>query len=174
MFGRNVTGGAAVSSGIQTRGSAVVTGPIIKNKIQAKLAVLYDKDYGYFTNEFNGKNDLGRSRTLIIRPAVRIAPTDTVEMILRYEDGRFDGDGAVPTNRGLFPADSFRVSIDNEGYAHNRWNSASAETNIDTSFGDGKITNLMAYRAVTSRASADINASPRYDYNVNYYTPSAR
>lgn len=188
LFGRNVTGGAvvirstvpsnvlhadvraSVSSGPQTRGSVMVTGPIVKDQIQAKLAILYDKDYGYFTNDFNGKSDVGRSRTLIIRPAVRIAPTDTVEMILRYENGRFDGDGAVATNRGLYPADSFRVNIDNEGYAHNRWKSASAETNIDTPFGDGKITNLMAYRAVTSRSSADIDASPRYDYNVNYYT----
>lgn len=188
LFGRNVTGGAVVlrtttpsntfhadvraqvSSGPQVRLSGTVTGPIIKDKVQAKLAVLYDKDYGYFTNEFNGNNNLGQNRTLIIRPALRLTPVEDFELILRYEHGKYDGDGAVASNHGLFPRDSFRVRIDNEGFAHNYWNMASAETNIDTAFGNGKITNLMAYRAYNSNVGNDVDASPELRFNGNNKT----
>lgn len=178
LFGRNVTGGAVVlrtttpsntfhadvsaqvSSGPEYKATAVITGPIIKDKVQAKIAIYYNKDEGYFHNDFNGNDHLGKNRTFIVRPALRISPDDSFEMLLRYEYGQYDGDGTVPTNHGLFPIDSFRVNIDNEGFTHNYWNMASVETNVPIALGDGKITNLMSYRAYNSNVSNDIDASP--------------
>lgn len=183
LFGRNVTGGAvvirtttpsdtfhvdakaSVSSGPQYKVSGTVTGPLIEAKLQAKLAVLYDRDTGYFTNEFNNNKDLGQNKTVIIRPALRVTPTDDFEMILRYEHGIYDGDGAVSSNHGLFPRDSFRVNIDNEGFAHNKWDQASLETNVDVGFGDGKITSLMAYRHYEASLGNDVDASPTANFN---------
>lgn len=183
LFGRNVTGGAvvirtttpsdtfhvdakaSVSSGPQYKVSGTVTGPLIEGKLQAKLAVLYDRDTGYFTNEFNNNKDLGQNKTVIIRPALRVTPTDYFEMILRYEHGTYDGDGAVSSNHGLFPRDSFRVNIDNEGFAHNKWDQASLETNVDVGFGDGKITSLMAYRHYEASLGNDVDASPTANFN---------
>jgi iron complex outermembrane receptor protein len=183
LFGRNVTGGAvvirtttpsdtfhvdakaSVSSGPQYKVSGTVTGPLIEGKLQAKLAVLYDRDTGYFTNEFNNNKDLGQNKTVIIRPALRVTPTDDFEMILRYEHGTYDGDGAVSSNHGLFPRDSFRVNIDNEGFAHNKWDQASLETNVDVGFGDGKITSLMAYRHYEASLGNDVDASPTANFD---------
>ncbi len=183
LFGRNVTGGAVVmrttvpsntfhadmnvqvSSGPEYRATAVVTGPIIKDKLQAKIAVYYNKDEGYFRNEFNGNDHLGRNRTFIVRPALRFSPDDSFEMLVRYEYGQYDGDGTVPTNHGLYSIDSFRVNIDNEGFAHNHWHMASVETNVPVAIGDGTITNLISYRNYNSRVSNDIDASPELRFN---------
>ncbi|MGK6320266.1 TonB-dependent receptor [Sphingomonas sp. DT-204] len=183
LFGRNVTGGAVVlrtttpsntfhadlsaqiSTGPEYRATAVVTGPLVKDMVQAKIAVYYNKDEGYFHNEFNGNDHLGESRTFIVRPALRLSPDDRFEMILRYEFGEYDGDGAVATNHGLYPIDSFGVNIDNEGFAHNHWHMASIETNVPVSIGDGTITNIMSYRNYYSRVSNDIDASPELRFN---------
>ncbi|GLK45634.1 MULTISPECIES: TonB-dependent receptor [Novosphingobium] len=183
LFGRNVTGGAmvirtttpkdtfsadvraSVSSGPEYKISGTVTGPIVQDKISAKLAVYYDKDTGYYHNEYNGNDDLGKNRTFIVRPALRFTPIDGFESVFRYEYGKYDGDGAVASNHGLYPRDSFHVNIDEEGFAHNYWHFASNETNIDTAFGDGKITNIMAYREYNSRVFNDIDASPSYAFH---------
>ena len=183
LFGRNVTGGAvvvrtttpkdsfsadiraSVSSGPEYKISGTITGPIVQDIISAKLAVLYDKDTGYYHNDFNGNDDLGRNRQLIIRPALRFTPVDGFESIFRYEYGKYDGDGTVATNHGLFPRDSFRVNIDNEGFTHNYWHMAANETNIDVGLGNGKITNIMAYREYHSRVFNDIDASPAFRFH---------
>lgn len=183
LFGRNVTGGAmvvrttkprntfsadfraSVSSGPEYKVSGVVTGPIVEDKIAAKLAVYYDKDTGYFENEFNGNKDLGKNRTYIIRPAITFTPVEGFETTFRYEYGNYKGDGAVASNHGLFPRDSFRVNINEEGFADNDWHMASNEINIATGFGDGTITNIAAYREYNSVVFNDIDASPRTDFH---------
>ncbi|WP_454798192.1 TonB-dependent receptor [Novosphingobium lindaniclasticum] len=183
LFGRNVTGGAvvvrttvpkdhfaadfkaSVSSGPEYKVSGTITGPIVQDKISAKLAVYYDKDEGYFHNDFNGNDHLGKNRTFIVRPALRFTPIDGFESIFRYEYGKYDGDGAVATNHGLYPVKSFRVNLDEEGFAHNYWHMASNETNIDTDFGNGKITNIMAYREYNSNVANDIDASPVHSFH---------
>ena len=183
LFGRNVTGGAvvmrttlpsntlhvdakaSVSSGPQYKASAVVTGPLVKDVLSAKLAVLYDRDTGYFFNQFNGNNDLGQNKTVIIRPALRFTPRSDFEMLLRYEHGIYKGDGAVSSNHGLYPRDSFIVNIDNEGFSDNYWNQASIENNIDTSFGDGKITSILAFRGYNAFIGNDVDASPTANFS---------
>lgn len=182
LFGRNVTGGAVIvrttkpsetfradfraklTSGPMYTASGMVTGPLIDDVLQGKLAVYYNKDEGYFKNQYDG-SDIGKNRTVIVRPAFRLSPGDIGEMIVRLEYGEYDGDGAVPTNHGLYPRDSFKVNIDEPGYAHNDWKSASVENNIDVGFGNGTITNLMAYREYNSEVRNDIDASPDFRFH---------
>ncbi len=177
LFGRNVTGGAVVlrtttpsdtlhvdakvglSTGLEKRAAVSVTGPIVKGKLDAKLAVYYDDDNGWFRNDFDGKK-IGKNETLIIRPALRFTPSDEFELILRYEHGRIRGDGPVASNHGLYPRDSFGVSINYPGFITSDWDQAIAETNIDVGFGNGKITNIMGYRALDNDSGADVDASP--------------
>jgi iron complex outermembrane receptor protein len=178
LFGRNVTGGAVVvrtkapsdeleidarlarETGPSTFASASITGPIVEDVLSAKLAVYYNDDEGYFTNEFNGNDDFGASETLILRGALKFTPSDTVEIIGRYENGRVRGDGTVVSNFGLFPRESFRISLDEEGSTRNDWDQATLEINIDTAFGDGVITNIAGYRAYDQTVIGDIDSSP--------------
>jgi iron complex outermembrane receptor protein len=178
LFGRNVTGGAVVlrtttpsntfhvdakaglSTGLDKRASISASGPLIDDKLSAKIAVYYDDDDGWFKNDFDGKK-IGKNETLIVRPALRFTPSDTFELILRYEHGRIRGDGPVATNHGLYPRDSFRVNINYPGFIVSDWDQGIAEVNIDTGFGDGKITNIAAVRALTNDTGADVDASPQ-------------
>ena len=114
LFGRNVTGGAvllrtstpsnrfrldakaALSTGLEKRASISVSGPLAGDVLSGKIAVYYNDDEGWFKNDFDGKK-IGGSETLIVRPALRLQPNDSFDLILRYEHGRIRGDGpAVP------------------------------------------------------------------------------
>lgn len=188
LFGRNVTGGAvvvrtstpgndlkvegrvALETGLNKIASAVVSGPIIEDKLAAKLAVYYNDDDGWFTNQFNGNKDFGAARTLIVRSALNFTPTDTVQIIGRYEYGRVRGDGAVVSNFGLFRRESFGISVNEEGVTRNDWNQASLEINIDTGFGDGKITNIAAYRDFKGFVTSDIDSSPNFTFHADTLT----
>ena len=188
LFGRNVTGGAvvvrtstpgnelsvnarvAVETGLNKIASAVVSGPIVTDKLAAKIAVYYNDDDGWFYNKFNGNHDFGASRTMIVRSALRFTPTETLDIVGRYEHGRIRGDGAVVSNLGLFPRESFGISVDEEGVTRNNWDQASLEANLDTAFGDGKITNLVAYRAYEGFVTSDIDSSPSYTFHSDTLT----
>ncbi len=190
LFGRNVTGGAVVvrtstpdtSGGIKVEGrvavetglnkiaSAVVSTPLIEDRLAAKLAVYYNDDDGWFTNQFNGNKDFGAAETLILRGALNFTPTDTVQMIARYERGRVRGDGAVVSNFGLFRRESFGISVNDEGVTRNDWNQATLEINIDTGFGDGKITNILAYRDFKAFVASDIDSSPSFTFHADTLT----
>ncbi len=188
LFGRNVTGGAvvvrtstpgnelavnarvAVETGLNKIASAVVSGPIVTDKLAAKIAVYYNDDDGWFYNKFNGNHDFGASRTLIVRSALRFTPTEALDIVGRYEHGRIRGDGAVVSNFGLFPRESFGISVDEEGVTRNNWDQASLEANLDTAFGDGKITNILAYRAYDGFVTSDIDSSPSYTFRADTLT----
>ncbi len=190
LFGRNVTGGAvvvrtstpdtsgglkvegrvAVETGLNKIASAVVSTPLIEDKLAVKLAAYYNDDDGWFTNQFNGNTDFGAAETLILRGALNFTPTDTVQMIARYERGRVRGDGAVVSNFGLFRRESFGISVNDEGTTRNDWNQATLEINIDTAFGDGKITNILAYRDFSAFVSSDIDSSPNFTFHADTLT----
>ncbi|MDP1027614.1 TonB-dependent receptor [Sphingomonas sp. KR1UV-12] len=188
LFGRNVTGGAvvirstvpsntfhvdfkaALSTGLEKNASIVVSGPLVQDKLQAKLAVYYNYDNGWFTNQFNNNKNFGRDRTMIVRPVLRWTPTSDVEAILRFEHGAMRGDGARPTNFGLFGANTFNISVNEEGLSRNLWNQLSLETNFDVGFGNGKITNIAAYRDFKGDLITDLDATPRTDYHFYTHT----
>ncbi|WP_439547347.1 TonB-dependent receptor [Sandarakinorhabdus sp.] len=188
LFGRNVTGGAVVvrtstpgddlkingrlsaETGLNKTASLVVSGPLIKDKLSAKVAVYYNDDDGWFTNQFNGNTNFGASETLILRSALHFTPSDTVDVVARYERGQVRGDGAVVSNFGLFPRESFGISVDEEGVTRNDWNQASLEFNVDTSFGDGRITNLTSYRDFSGFVTSDIDSSPSFTFHADTLT----
>jgi iron complex outermembrane receptor protein len=186
LFGRNVTGGAvvvrsttpgndltinaraSVETGLNKTISSVVSGPLIEDKLSAKIGIYYNDDDGYFTNQFNGNNDFGASETMIVRTALRATPVDSVEIIGRYEHGRIRGDGAVVSNFGLFDRDSFGISVDEEGRADSDWDQAILEVNIDV--GDtGRITSISGYRAYEGVVVSDIDSSPTYTFHADTF-----
>lgn len=188
LFGRNVTGGAvvvrtstptdelrvegrvALETGLNTITSAVISGPLIEDRLAAKIAVYYNDDQGWFTNQFNGNENFGAAETLILRGALNFTPTDTVQLIGRYERGRVRGDGAVVSNFGLFRRESFDISVNEEGVTRNDWNQATLELNIDTGFGDGRITNILAYRDFSAFVTSDIDSSPNFTFHADTLT----
>ena len=180
LFGRNVTGGAvvlrtkkptdefevsgklAIDSGLRGTGEnyyamGSVSGPIVEGKLKAKFAAYYNKDKGWHENLFDGGN-VGASRTTIFRPALSFTPSDSFELMLRYEHGDMEGDGPATQNRGVFDRNSFDMAYDEVGFADAKWDQLIAEANWDVDFGDGKITNIFAWRELEMSSLSDIDS----------------
>lgn len=190
LFGKNVTGGAvllrttkpkndlyvdtrfSVETGTNVTGQAVVSGPIVRDLLQVKVAAYYNYDQGWFRNQFTGR-DLGGGRTWLLRGALRLTPSDAVEIIGRYEHGKNTlFDGPTTQNRARFPADSFKleqsVGADLGGIAS--WDAASLEANIDTGFGDGTITSITGYRKLKVDNGFDTDGLREFFFHSYNYT----
>ena len=212
LFGRNVTGGAvlintkkptdefeasfkaAAESGLKNTGGnyylmGSVSGPIVQDKLKAKVSAYYNKDNGYFKNYEGGprfgKPDafsvFGKSETVLVRPSLVFTPNDNVEFILRYEHGESNGDGPAsqnhPGRNGTFPnafvsfdrnSDSF--SIDELGNYDINWDQVIFETNWDVAFGNGTITNILGYRDFKNTGRSDIDATPLPLFHASFAT----
>lgn len=178
LFGRNVTGGAVVvrttrpsfdrranaeasiESGPKVTASATLTGPIVDDVLAMKLAVYYSEDDGYFHNSFTD-SQFGKSKNLIIRPALSFQASDSLRMDLRYEHGEVDADGPPFQSHAIFPRNStFDISINFPGFYKADWDQAIFETNLDVGFGDGVLTNIAGYRQFSSRSAGDLDGTP--------------
>jgi len=187
FFGRNVTGGAivvrtrkptdtlevrghlALESGLRVIADGSVSGPLVDGVLTAKLAAYYTHDNGYFKNRFDGR-EFGKDEQYLIRPALRFTPNEDVELLLRYEHGKQTGDGPASQNHALYDDDGFGFSVNERGYVANRWDSATAELNVDTGFGDGKITNIFGWRKIRSDSLGDIDGTPQTVFHIIFLT----
>lgn len=187
LFGRNVTGGAVVlrtttpgndfrvnaraslETGLNKTASLAVSGPIVTDKLAAKLAVYFNDDDGWFRNDFDGSS-FGKSRQWIVRPALTFTPSDRTQIVLRYEHGEQDGDGPALQQGALFPRDSFDFAINYRGLIKNHWDQATVEINQDVGFGDGTITNVAGYRSYSGALGADGDATVTTQLNFDLIT----
>ena len=192
LFGRNVTGGAVlINTGNPTdyftgkvraavdgpfldggRGGAnytvsgVVSGPLVEDTLLFKLGAYYNKDDGYFENQFDGSNH-GEAETKIFRGALEGRFGDlTLTGKLDYFES--DGDGPAAQNRGTFSRETFDFAIDNRGgYANEIWTgSVKAELDI----GPGTLTNIFGYRSYDATTDADIDALPAFIFHSSTET----
>ncbi|WP_170150138.1 TonB-dependent receptor [Parahaliea mediterranea] len=191
LFGRNVTGGAILMNwkrptdefdatvraaidgggegGLNRYLMGAVGGPITDN-LAVRFTGYYNDDEGYFENGFDG-DDVGAIEQKMGRASVLWTPTDSSELIVRYEYSDIDGDGPVPqshTNGAGVPGtpvnndrDSFDVNYNGIGYGIIETDFLSAEFNMDVGFGDGTITAIYGYRDSDSSSFGDIDAQPR-------------
>lgn len=187
LFGRNVTGGAillrtrkpsdtlemrgrvAAETGLRVVADASVSGPLVEGVVQAKLAAYYTYDDGWFTNDLDG-SEYGEDKQFIVRPVLRLTPSDSVEILIRGEHGEAKGDGPATQNHALFSRNSHDFIVGEAGFYDNEWNSASIEANIDVGFGDGTITNIAAWREFKGDTLSDLDGIPTLAFNIGTYT----
>ncbi|RIV89825.1 TonB-dependent receptor [Aurantiacibacter xanthus] len=180
-FGRNVTGGAVlVETGEPTdqwegharlayegpvdsgRGAGmwsargVVSGPI-SDAVAIRLAALHSDDAGYFKNQFDGSN-FGKTETTVLRGAIRarLSPAFTITAKGEYTD--VTGDGAAGHNNGLFPRDTFDLSLDERGFHDSETGFAVVRAELE--LGEGKLTNIFGWRSYDISTRNDIDSSP--------------
>lgn len=191
LFGRNTTGGAvlvnttnptdelryrarfAVESsldgdrgGASTYAMGTLTGPIVKGKLNGKVAAYYNDDDGYFRNGFDGSNQ-GAAKTTIFRGGLEwmVSPDFTINAKAEYFDS--EGDGPAGQNRGLFERDSFDISIDEKGFYKSEVTSGTLRADWDVAFGDGRITNIFGYRKMDASSLGDIDSAPAFLFHSN-------
>lgn len=195
LFGRNVTGGAVVmnttrpTEEFQFKGkvayetgdnmyvSGVATGPL-SDTVGWKLAAYHNNDGGWFTNLANGNDNFGKAETTLVRGALSFDITDTFDVIVRAEHGNSEGDGPAAHNGGCvafaFPGvcarryeyDGFDFAIDEEGNNDNEWSHVIVEANLDVDFGDGTVTNILAYREYDASFVSDVDSTPLFLFHA--------
>lgn len=200
LFGRNVTGGAVLmnttdpsdtlrydfkasaTSGLRGTGgnytvSGVVRGPLVEDLLSAKVGIYYNKDDGWFKRTFGGsRTTFGESETLLLRSGLKFTPSAAVTLLVKYEHGESDGDGAatqshtngsgVPGAWGNFSRDSFDFSIDEPGFYDVNWDQVTGQAEIHV--GEAVITNIAGYRRYKQLALTDVDSSPRDLFHINY------
>jgi iron complex outermembrane receptor protein len=178
LYGRNVTGGAVLlrtttpddtfsvnagasyETGPEWTADVTVSGPLAPGVLSGKIAIYHQEDDGWFENDFDG-SQFGASQLDIYRAALRLTPSENVDMILRLEQGYGESDGPASQNHGAGQDErgSFDFSINNRGYAIGDWEQAIFEVNVDVGFGDGTITNIAGWRDYEGYSSGDIDAT---------------
>jgi iron complex outermembrane receptor protein len=190
LFGRNVTGGAVLINhkkpgdeleasakyaietgdigGINSYYMGAVGGPLTDN-LGGRVVMYYNDDEGQFENDFTG-DDHGEIEQKMVRGTLVWEPTDVLELVLRAEYSENEGDGpaaqshtngtGVPGSPVNNDRDEFDFSIDETGFQENETNFITAEINWDVGFGDGTITNILAYRSYEAQSLSDIDAQP--------------
>ncbi|WP_428820797.1 TonB-dependent receptor [Microbulbifer sp. MCCC 1A16149] len=158
----------------ETNLAGTVSGQI-SEKVNGRLTAYYSDDKGWFENKANGNDNLGASTTWFVRPSFTVDIGESADLIVRLESGHVDADGPIGQNRGDFSQaiaasvgvtdwdnseNSFEVAIDNEGWAETDWNQAIAEYNQDVAFGNGTITNILAWRDYETAGEGDIDSLP--------------
>lgn len=192
LFGRNVTGGAVLlntkkppeefegrvrlaadgnpngDGGLNSYAMASVGGPVTST-LAAKVAVLYNNDDGWFVNETDG-DERGGVKQEMIRPVISWHPTDSLEVILRYEYASIDGDGpasqshtnglGIPGTPVNFSRHGFKFANDEKGFIDSSTHFFTSEVNWNIGFGDGVITNIFGWRDYDGRSLSDIDSQP--------------
>lgn len=198
LFGRNVTGGAVtirsarptdktlakigigIGNGLTLDGSAVINGPLAQN-VTGRLALLARRNDGLFENATTG-GSYGKSTTYIVRPSVRIEPSDNFDLTLLGEYFGLGGDpmvtrGIAPTTIPGGPATVAQLA----GFTspRNFWATnpgAPGYSNVDVYFGmveaniqigPGALTSVTGYRRVTSSNEYDADGFPPVSFLHN-------
>jgi iron complex outermembrane receptor protein len=143
-----------------------VGGPL-GDTLAARITAYYNDDDGWFENQFDG-SDFGAIEQTMVRPVVVWTPTDSLELVFRYQWSEIEGDGpaaqthtngsGVPGAFVNFDRDSHDFSIDEPGFQDNETHLASIELNWE--LGNGTLTNIFGYRDYSANAVSDIDAQP--------------
>jgi iron complex outermembrane receptor protein len=205
IFGRNVTGGAV---NVRTRrpsdefgiraellagnynrldASFSIEGPVVKDKLAAKVAIMSRNRDGYWDDNNGGSVNLavnpgGLPNTptgtkpdvdmLIVRPMLRFTPNDAVDFTLigeylKDESGTANSRNIVNTVVGRRPqtihgytppADPFEINHDLIGYNDAEVKSIVGELNWD--LGHGIVTSVTGYRDLKYKSSTDFDGTP--------------
>lgn len=185
LFGRNVTGGAVLLRSARPTGE---TGAKFKVGYEEKQLTLAGAVEGALTDTLSGKvsfyqkddkgsfynstldTDVGKDKSQTARGTLVYKPNNSSQFTLIYEHGSIKGDGPVTQDKNSGGSaisggsDSFESAADERGVADISWDQVTFESGFD--LGEGRVTNIMGYRAVDSYSLSDVDAQEFVGYHV--------
>ncbi|MBN7797818.1 TonB-dependent receptor [Parahaliea mediterranea] len=192
LFGKNTTAGAVLlttrkptpdfeasvrtslegnpngSGGLNRHTMGMVNLPV-SDTLASRFVAYYNDDEGYFENAYNGEN-IGESRTKMVRGSLMWTPTDSFDATVTYEYQDSDGDGSVghtfdpgdspvggvttgappsfiPLVCGFTPSyDDKKICQNEHGFDQRIVNNLNITAKWDVGFGDGTVTNIFGWR----------------------------
>ncbi|MCF6226203.1 MAG: TonB-dependent receptor [Xanthomonadales bacterium] len=201
LFGRNVTGGAVLvnskgptnefeasariavdgnpsgKGGLNKYYMASMSGPL-SDSLAFRVSAYQNDDDGWFVNLANNEN-FGKVKTTIFRPMISWDINDDINIILRWERMKSEGQGpasqthtngnGVPGFFANFKRDSFEFAIDEEGFSDIDNDLVTFQINWDVAFGDGTITNIFGWKDFSAVGASDIDAQPVWLFHAELW-----
>lgn len=186
LFGRNTTGGAVLINtgnptstfeaktrlayetpvddgrgGGSTYVQAYLSGPIIADRLNARLSGYFNDDEGYF-RDLTFDDNRGGSESFVVRGSLEWLATPDLSVLAKIERTDVEADGPVGQNRGFYRRGTFDFSNDFRGLFESESTLTSLRTDWDVTFGDGTITNILGYRSFHQDTGGDIDATPLF------------
>ena len=184
LFGRNVIGGAVLlrsrrpsgessgyasvrqASGPETRLAGAAEHSFMEGALDARLAVSYRDDQGWFDNDAPGGGAVGAETAWSARPILAFKPTENLDITVILERGNSDGDGPATQNRYRYQG--FDFAIDEVGFSDVDWRHVvvEAERRLD----NGRLVNVFGLRGVGHESLADIDSTTQPIFHLWAYT----
>ena len=184
LFGRNVIGGAVLlrsrrpsgdssgyasvrgATGPETRLAAAAEHSFMEGAVDARLAVSYRDDQGWFDNDAPGGGPVGAETAWSARPVLAFKPAENLDVTVILERGNSDGDGPASQNRYRFTG--FDFAIDEPGFSDVDWRHVvvEAERRLD----NGRIVNVFGLRGVEHESLADIDSTTQPIFHLWAFT----
>jgi iron complex outermembrane receptor protein len=170
-----------------------VSGPIVEDKMSARIAINYENDYGTYDNKA-GDDGIGGSETKAVSLALRFTPTDTADILFNvsYSD---DFVGQLPLTNGenncgelnVNPATSADYGLPHyqcgeltpggtdtltksPGAYSSKGDTTRFSLNMDFDVGDYTITSISAYTDMDYHGNTDLDggdqAAGSYGYGI--------
>ncbi|MBC9032114.1 TonB-dependent receptor [Sphingomonas sp. JC676] len=147
---------------------AGIGGPIIPDKLAARVSLLYQHRNDWIDNGFTGENNAyGRYDEIAARGQVLLTPTEEFSALANIHYRRFEGYGAAavfranilgPGNNDLnanFQRDTVFLDAGGGNYAQYRgWGSS---LKLDYDFGGAVLTSITAYETTEGSSRADVD-----------------
>ena len=184
LFGRNVIGGAVLlrsrrpsgessgyvsvrhSTGPETRVAAAAERSFADGALDARLAVRYRDDDGWFDNDAPGGGPVGAETAWAVRPVLTFRPAEDLDVTVILERGDSDGDGPASQNRYRFTG--FDFAIDEPGFSRVDWHHVVVEA--ERRLGNGRIVNVFGARGVGHESLADIDSTTQPIFHLWAFT----
>jgi iron complex outermembrane receptor protein len=208
LFGRNATGGAVVlrsvrpTNELKVQGevevgnfqtyaaSGLIAGPLVEDKILAKLALGYRRHDGYFKDRNGGtfvvapanpsglepgtaQQDVMSDETFFARPTLVFKPTETMTFSVLGEYLRSTGSGNqsqafIPADRGLtalvtsygYTPPTDKFEVNVNFPGYHRTTAKRIIGELEWKLDAGVVTSITGYRHVKSELSLDQDGSP--------------
>ena len=184
LFGRNVIGGAVLlrsrrpsgessayasvrrATGPETRAAAAAERSFAGGTLDARLAVGYRDDDGWFDNDAPGGGPVGAETAWAVRPVLAFKPAEDLDVTVILERGDSDGDGPASQNRHRFTG--FDFAIDEPGFSRVDWRHIVVEA--ERRLGRGRIVNVFGARGVGHESLADIDSTTQPIFHLWAFT----
>ena len=184
LFGRNVIGGAVLlrsrrpsgessgyasvrqASGPETRVAGAAEHSFMGGALDARLAISYRDDQGWFDNDAPGGGAVGAETAWSARPVLAFKPAENLDITVILERGNSDGDGPATQNRYRYQG--FDFAIDEVGFSDVDWRHVVVEA--ERRFDNGRLVNVFGLRGVGHESLADIDSTTQPIFHLWAYT----
>ena len=150
------------ATGPETKLSAALEHRFAERNIDARFALAYRHDAGWFDNDAANGGSVGAEKTWSMRPVLVFNPNQDLNVSVVLEHGVSDGDGPVTQNRYDFS--DFDFAIDEPGFSHVDWRHVVVETVRE--FANGRIVNVFGLRALGHKSLSDIDSTTQSIFHL--------